>query len=223
MSVGRQGKTTNWPDDVIGQKVLDERQSVWGEIPGQLVAFNPATQTATVKPLYKPKFNGKPVDMPELMEIPVRFTRAGGGMGVTFPVKAGDKVTLRPQMRSSENYHVENDGSASDARSFNLSDMEAFLDGGESLSDPIQNFDSMNAHIRFNASGSYGIKGSPDGKLSITGSQGELMDLLEQTTNQLKTGFSYLSLEPELAFKPQYAQISIALEAIRAKLEAMTL
>ena len=175
--VGRQGKTTNWADDAIGTKVLDERQAMWGEIPGEIVSFDPAAQTATIKPLYKPKFNGKPVDMPELLEIPVRMTRAGGG-GITFPVAAGDKVTLRPQMRSSENYHSDGDGAASDARSFNLSDMEAFLEGGESLQDPIPNFDPDNVHVRFDPDGNYGMRGSQDGKIAIEGSEGNIYSML---------------------------------------------
>lgn len=177
MSAGRQGKTTNWEDDALGTKVLDERNATWGEIPGEIVSFDAEKQTATIKPLYRPKFDGKPVDMPELLEVPVRFARAGNG-GVTFPVVAGDKVQLRPKMRSNENYHTEQDGTASDARSFNLSDMEAHLDGGESLKDPIPNFDSANTHVRFSPDGTYGIRGSKEGKVAIEGSDGNIYDLL---------------------------------------------
>lgn len=147
MSAGRQGKATNWQDDALGTKILDERQAMWGEIPGEIVSFDAAKQTATIKPLYKPKFNGKPVDMPELLEVPVRFTRMGGFV-ITTPVKPGNRVTLRPQMRSSENYHLDDNGEASDARSFNLSDMEAHLAGGESLTGPIGGFNSQNMEIR---------------------------------------------------------------------------
>lgn len=179
MSAGRQGKTTNWADDVAGTRQLEERQSQWGEIPGEIVSFDAAKQTATVRPLYKPKFAGKAIQMPDLLEIPVRFTRAGKG-GVTFPIQPGDKVSLRPQMRSSENYHTDDDGEASDARSFALSDMEAFLDGGESLKDPIPNFDPDNVHVRFDEQGQYGMKGSADGKIAIEGSEGNIYALLAQ-------------------------------------------
>lgn len=177
MSVGRIGKTTNSPDDVIGQALTDERKAMWGEIPGQIVSFDPASQTATVQPLYRPKFNGQPIEMPQLLEVPVRMFRAGGG-GVTFPVGPGDKVTLRPMMRSTENYLSDDDGTASDDRSFNLSDMEAHLDGGESLTDPIQNFDASNVHVRFDPDGMYGMRGSADGKIAIEGSAGNVYLLL---------------------------------------------
>jgi hypothetical protein len=179
MSVGRLGKVTNWPDDVHGQKVLDERQAQWGEIPGRIVAFDAAKQTATVQPLYKPRHNGKAIDMPELYDVPVRMVRAGKG-GLTFPVGEGDYVTLRPQMRSTENYHDKGDGEASDARSFALADMEAHLDGGESLTNPIRNFDSANVHMRFDEDGQYGIRGSKEGKFKIDGSEGNLYEILAE-------------------------------------------
>lgn len=177
MSVGRIGKTTNSPDDVIGQAIADERKAMWGEIPGEIVSFDAVSQTATIKPLYSPKFNGKPITMPDLLEVPVRMMRAGGG-GVTFPVGAGDKVTLRPLMRSTENYLDGGDGTASDDRSFNLSDMEAHLDGGEPLTDPIQGFDANNVHVRFDPAGEYGLKGSADGKVKLTGSEGNIYGML---------------------------------------------
>lgn len=184
MSVGRIGKTTNSPDDVVGQAIADERKAMWGEIPGEIVAFDSATQTATIKPLYRPKFNGKPIDMPDLLEVPVRMMRAGGG-GVTFPVGAGDKVTLRPMMRSTENYLDGGDGTASDDRSFNLSDMEAHLAGGEALTDPIQGFDASNVHVRFDPAGDYGLKGSAAGKVALHGTEGNLYDLLVQVVEIL--------------------------------------
>lgn len=174
---GHLGKTTNWQRDVVGTQTQAERLDQWGEIEGEIKSFDAAKQTATIQPLYKPKHNGKPIDMPELLEVPVRFLRAGNG-ALTHPVAVGDKVTLRPKMRSSEKYHTESSGEASDARSFNLSDMEAHLDGGESLQDPIQNFDNSNMHLRFNESGSYGIRGSKEGKIKIEGSEGNIYDLI---------------------------------------------
>jgi len=174
---GLLGKTTNGPDDTTGAVAQEERNSIWGEIPGEIVDFDPATQTATIKPLFTPKFNGRPLQMPNLMEVPIRMTRAGDG-GMTFPVAAGDKVTLRPQMRSTEKYQTGEGDDASDARSFNLSDMEAHLDGGESLTDPIENFDAANVHMRFDKQGNFGIRGSKDGKVAVEGSEGNIYSML---------------------------------------------
>jgi len=214
------GKTVNKRHDVVGQQAQSEREAMWGPIPGEIKSYDPRTQTATIQPLYKPRHNGKAVDMPELLEVPVRFARAGNG-ALTYPVKAGDKVTLRPMMRSNEKYHDEDDGEASDARSFNLSDMEAHLDGGESLTDPIPNFDNANVHMRFSPDGDYGIRGSKDGKIKIEGNQGNIYDLLatvvellSQDQLQINHGSSSGSGH-ELQFKAQYAEIAAKLRAMQ--------
>lgn len=220
MSVGQQGKTTNTADDAFGAKSLDERQAIWGEIPGRIVSMDPVKQTATIQPLYKPKFNGVPVDMPQLLEVPVRFTRAGNA-AMTFPVKSGDFVTLRPQMRSSENYHTDGDGSASDARSFSPSDYEAFLDGGESLTNPIPNFDPENVHLRADADGTFGIKLTPSGQVEIKTSQGEMVDLLARIAELTGDGFELLSTEPELIHTSEYAAIGVELHDIATKLRGV--
>lgn len=174
---GYLGKTTNWNRDVTGSQAQAEREEMWGPIPGEIVSYDAATQTATVKPLYKPVHNGEPIDMPELYEVPIEFPRSGNS-GMTFPVPAGTKVMLNPSMRSRELYDAENDGQPSDRRTFHLSDMRATIAGGDSLTDPLQNVDADNTHIRFSADGSYGIKGSPDGKVKIEGNQGNYADLL---------------------------------------------
>lgn len=184
MTMGYSGKTTNRTREVVAVQAQAERESQFGEIPGEIVSFDAATQTATIQPLYKPRHNGAAVAMPELLEVPVRFPRAGRG-AVTFPVQPGDRVTLRPQMRSTENYHEGADFEASDSRSMALSDMEAFLDGGEPLTDPIAAFDPANTHIRFDAGGQYGLRGSHEGKIRLEGKEGDIYDLLVQVVELL--------------------------------------
>jgi hypothetical protein len=225
---GRLGKTTNWADDVSGQQTLDERQSTWGEIPGKIVDFDSKKQVATVQPLYKPRHNGKAVDMPELYEVPVRFQRGGNG-GMTFPIQKDDFVTLRPQMRSGENYHEEEKGEASDARSFSVADMEAHVAGGESLKNPIETFDDKSTHVRFSPDGKYGMKGDKDGtikvdgqKIKLQGSQGDLMDLARQISYWAAQTNNRLKQEPALVFRPDYALFESKFNEITAKLQAMT-
>lgn len=177
MSLGYRGKTTNSRREVVAAQAQAERESQWGEMTGTIVSFNPATQTATVQPDYMPRHNGEPVPMPELQEVPVRFTRAGGFV-ITSPVAPGDKVALRPQMRSSEGYHTGGDYTPDrDARTFALSDMEAFLDGGEPLTDPIPGFNSDAMEIR-TADGSFRIVMTPDGRFRMDGAGGNLVDLI---------------------------------------------
>lgn len=219
MSIGNRGKTTNLPRENVAVQAQAERESTWGEMTGTVVGFNPENQTITVQPDYKPTHAGKKVSMPELQEVPVRFPRSGGFV-MTSPVKAGDKVTLRPQMRSSEQYHTGGEyESISDSRSFSLSDMEAFLDGGEPISNPIPNFNSSNFEIR-SENGEFKIEMSEDGKFKIVGSEGNVYDLIADaiellSTDKLdvKTGSSIGSLHA-MEHQAQYA-------AIAAKLRSM--
>ena len=156
MGAGYLGKATNWAPDVHGAQDQAEREDQWGEMPGQVVSFDPAKQTISVQPLYKKRLNGVPTDLPVLLDVPVRFPRMGGHI-ITMRVRPGDRVTLRPQMRNTEAYHAQGGAfAAADARSFSLSDMEAFLDGGESLAQPISDFGTDELEIR-----------SEDGKTKI--------------------------------------------------------
>lgn len=216
MSASRPGKTTNSLDDIIDNKITADRLSQWGNIPGEVVSFDPVKQTATIKPLYKPRFNGKPIDMPELLEVPMQFPRTGAG-AITMPIPPGSKVSLRPDMRSSENYDTTGDGSASDARSFSISDMRAHLDGGDSAKDPLPNFDPTNVHMRA-ADGAKGIKMDPStGKVKMEGPEGDQLDHLAKAVELAAEGFTKLGTEA-LTQAPRYATIGAELTVLAAKM-----
>lgn len=219
MSMGARGKATNAERERVAVQAQSEREAMFGEIPGKVVSFNPANQTITVQPLYRPSHNGEPVDMPELQEVPVRFPRMGGFV-MTTPVKAGDAVTLRPQMRSSDEYHSGGPYEAvDDNRSMSLSDMEAFLDGGEPISDPIPAFNSDNLEIR-SADGAFKIEMSEDGRFKIEGAQGNVYDLLAQLAELLSTDSlnvlsgSSTGSNHELQHRAQYLSIASRLRAM---------
>lgn len=217
------GKATNRNGDINGTYAQTEAEAQWGNMNGTIVSFDPATQTATIQPSYRPTHNGEKIDMPELLEVPVRMPRGGNG-AMTFPVQAGDKVRLSPMMRASEDYHTGDDDSAGNwARYSDISDMEASLEGGDSLTDPITNYDSENVHVRFSPDGSYGIRGSKDGKIKIEGAQGNIyeliadfMDLVADDGLNIKTGSSIGTGIHELENKSE-------LMAIAAKIRAMAL
>ena len=221
MSVGALGKATNEPRESVAVQSRSEREAMFGEMPGKVVAFDSAKQTITVQPMYRPTHNGTPVDMPELLEVPVRFPRMGGFV-VTTPVKSGDMVTLRPQMRSSEEFHT---GGAyetpGDTRSMSLSDMEAFLDGGESLANPIENFNSDNLEIR-SADGRFKIEMSEDGRFKIDGAQGNVFELLGDLLDALATDNLTINYGSSAGSGHQLQNRNIY-ESIRDKFRAMQL
>ena len=190
--IGYIGKLTNLPQEVNGAQAASEVENKQGELPGKIVSFDAQTQTASVQPLIKAIFNGVAVDYPQLDEVPVRFSRAGFG-AMTYPIQVGDIVTLRPQMRTNEDYHTDGEYTENpDARYYSLSDMEAYLDGGESLQDSIPNFDGSNIHLRFDPQGTYGVKGSNSGNVRVTsnlialeGNSGEVIDLVAELCEKL--------------------------------------
>lgn len=214
---GYLGKVSTAESDILGTNSQNEVGSIWGEIPGRIVSFDASKQTATVKPLYKPVVNGQKLDMPDLYEVPVRFPRMGGFV-MTYPVKAGDMVNLRPQMRSFDNYEGDDGFESFDARTFHLADMQAFLDGGEPVGDGIPNFNSTNMEIR-SADGQFAIEMSEDGKFKIRGSEGNVYDLLAQLAELLGaetttvSGGSSSGIWP-LTHQAQFAEIAGKLRAM---------
>lgn len=213
MSMGYRGKTTNSARENTAVQAQNEAESKWGEMTGTVVSFDKETGTATVQPDYMPIHNGEPVKMTTIEEVPVRFSRMGGFI-ITQPVKPGDKVTLRPQMRSSEQYHTGGDYTPDrDTRSFSLSDMEAFLDGGEPLTQPIKDFNNDNFEIR-SEDGKFKIEMSEDGRFRILGSQGNVFTLLAEVVEMLAADtlvIAYGSSQGSghaLQYRAQYAEIA---------------
>lgn len=60
------------------------QRSIWTAIPGKVSAWNPLTQRATITPGVKDGDRG----LPELLDVPVYFPRAGGYI-LTFPIEVG--------------------------------------------------------------------------------------------------------------------------------------
>lgn len=217
---GYLGKQTNLDREVTGSQIQTERDTIWGPIPGEIVTYNAAAGTATVRPLYKPIHGGQPVDMPDLYEVPVDMPRTAG-MGMTFPVPAGTRVMLTPQMRAMDDYEEGSDGTAYDARSFHISNMRASLSGGDRLSSPLEDVDPDNFHMRFNTSGSFGLKGSPDGKFQLTGAEGDIIDLLAEVCETLGALTTTVSGGSSSGIWPITQQAELA--ALAARLRAMVL
>ena len=78
---------------------LDARQSrIWTALPGIIESFDPNAMTARIQPAIKgrkrlPDGTYEGVDMPLLLDCPVVFP-GGGGVTLTFPLKAGDECLV---------------------------------------------------------------------------------------------------------------------------------
>lgn len=123
-----------------------ERLDTFTALPGRIVSFDPASQRATVKVMYKPRLNGEVRDFPDLLEVPVVMPRAGG-FAVTFPVAAGDGVQLVFQSRSAEAWYEDGEASeAPQARAHDLSDAVAMV-GMEPKPRILPNYDPTNMTV----------------------------------------------------------------------------
>lgn len=180
---GYAGKHTNRERDTVEGQARDQVEREWGEMTGTVVSFDAELQTIKVQPDYQKRLNGKPTKLPELVDVPVRFPRMGAFI-MTTPVRPGDKVSLRPQMVNSEEFHEGEDYVPTDARSRSLSDYEAFLDGGEPLSNPITGFNNNAFEIR-TEDGAHRVRFDESGKFEITGNQGDWYDLMTQVVELL--------------------------------------
>lgn len=181
MSAGYTGKTTNGFTEVAGRETLSDREDTFTSIPGKTVGSVSADgRTVKVQPLFKKKLpDGTLLEYPELQEVPINYiTTANGGM--TFPLPEGTRVDLVSSSRSMEKYDTEDDGTPSDARSFHLSDVRANLAGGDSITEPIENYDPVNIHLRANKEGTLGMKLTPDGKFKHQGSHGNIYALIAE-------------------------------------------
>jgi hypothetical protein len=66
---------------------------------GEVVSYDPKTQTAVVQPRLSTIVGGETVRAPELQSVPVMYPRAGG-LVLHKPLKKGDEVELRFSQRS---------------------------------------------------------------------------------------------------------------------------
>lgn len=84
--------------DVFNAGADAMRDQIHTSLPGKVVAYHPADQTADVQPMFKRVLldddgNKVFVSLPVLPNVPVAFMR-GGGYAVTVPLVAGDFVWL---------------------------------------------------------------------------------------------------------------------------------
>lgn len=223
VSAGYTGKTTNKWNEVAGRETLADREDQFTNIPGKTVGSVSADgRTVSVQPLFKRRLpDGTFLDYPELPEVPIDYiTTANGGM--TFPLPEGTRVELVAASRSMEKYDTEDIGEPTDARSLHLSDVRAKLAGGDSIVDPIENYDPVNIHLRANKAGTLGMKFTPDGKFLHQGSHGNIYALIAEAL-ELIAADQLMIAYGSSAGTGHALENRAPLMAIAAKLRAMVL
>lgn len=84
--------------EALSVVVESKLREVWTALPGFIDAYDPSTQTATVRTTVKAEVVGEDgastwVDLPQLIHCPVLFS-SGGGFTLTFPLVAGDECLV---------------------------------------------------------------------------------------------------------------------------------
>ena len=165
-------------DDTIALIAQSVRATIYTALPGRVVSYDPATQTATVQPLYKAKFNGEPMQMPELLSVPVVMPR-GGGYAISFPIKPGDGVQLMFQSRNSDLWY--NEGGEQEgftARMHDLSDAVA-MPGLEPSPRALSDYNADSFELR-SEDGTTKIEITDDGKIAFESDGEELVNILDE-------------------------------------------
>lgn len=153
-------------ESAISTGIQTQLKEVHTMLPGQIVSFDAATQLAYIQPLLQRKVGDKLINLPVLPNVPVRFMKSKA-FTITFPLVAGDEVSLFFIERSIDNWLTQGGiQSPNDTRKFDLSDAYA-VPVLYSQQEVLADFDPTNMEIR-NAANDTKITIKPSGEVVIT-------------------------------------------------------
>lgn len=195
---GLTGKATRrGTTEGVGRATESERRDTNTNLPGEIVDYDPVTQLATVRIMYKPTVNGTPVEPPLLKKVPVRQTR-GGGFSMTVAIKTGDTVNLSFDGVDTSEFQTTGRQMPGITKRLNsLSDATATPDRVASTR-ALERMDAVNMHLG-TEDGLSGVRVSPAGLLALEGPGGsqdmvvilsELLGILLDETTTVKSGSS---------------------------------
>ena len=196
-------------------------------LPGEVVSYDRATQTAKIQPSLKIKYSdGRIVDRPIINRVPVTFSGTKEII-IHFDLKPGDNGTLIFSQRSLDKWK-EKGGivSPDDPRKFNLSDAY-FIPGGRPAATPFELKGEENSLVLINKEGL--IEVTSDGKFKITNGTDELLDLIDQALDEIISTEESLNVATvNTIFGPMqlnnfadYVGYKTKLETIKGKLEGI--
>ena len=195
--------------DVIAQAMDSEKREMWTNLPGRVVSVSADGRTATIKPLYKPTFNGKPTEMPELVDVPIARQRAGGFV-LSLPIKAGDEGMISVMSRNMDEWYGKNKEQAGfTSRSHDLSD-STFTPGLSFSGADFPDYNPDSLEIR-SVDGTTKIEFTDDGKIALESGGEELVNILDEFMAVMET-HTNMGLEHDQAG---------AVAGLRARLNAL--
>jgi hypothetical protein len=204
-------ETTPTLEEVISEAIADSLLHLYTSMPGVVVSYDPAKQTVSVKPCIKATYaDGQVVERPQIDNVPVQFPR-GKKSSITFPIVAGDPVTLIFSMRSLDVWKQKGGVvDPLDLRKFNITDAIA-IPGSSPKNNVLADADA--SHMRFRNDKAL-IEMQESGKFKITNGTEELLDLMDQLIACLQAAKTTTAIGPQ----PLWAQTQSTLTQIKTKL-----
>jgi len=203
----------------VGAAATSERRDTHGRLPGQIVSFDPATQTATVRLMVMPIVNGEPIEPPDLVEVPISQPR-GGGFAMTAPIAAGDYVDVNFDDVDTSGFR--SSGSQSKpgtARLNSLSDATATL-GRQPSGEALTAYDAANMFMG-TVDGANGLRISPGGQVAIDGAGEELFTILSELLDVLSDDSADTTRDSPtqrpLNGQPAYAALKSRIDAMKLR------
>ena len=196
-------------------------------LPAKIVKYNKETQYADVQVQLLQKYeDGTLVKRPTVPNVPVKHPRGlSGSAFIHMPLQPGDDVTLIFSQRSLDNWKTQGGmQDPADRRKFHLTDAYALI-GGSAMPDAFTPETDDSIEI---VNGQTHAVVHPNGKFEVKNDTAELMDILDQITEQVSITNDTLSKDTtNTMFGPQqllmfetYANIHTQLEELKTKLES---
>ena len=165
--------------ELISDAMQDVKQSIRVCLPAKIEKYDIESQTATVQPLLRIRFNHykELQSLPVIHKVPIIHPRTSSAI-IRLPVKKDDLCTLIFADRSIENW-VAGDGKEKDpldTRMHHISDAYAILGGyPEGMPRKANNPDALEIEV------------DPETKLTIGNGEAELLQLAHDAFAELKT------------------------------------
>lgn len=195
-------------------------------MPAQVVKVDVAKGRCDVQPcLKRQNVKGEIVQLPVIVDVPIATYRAGKAF-VSLPVKVGDFVELRFSQRSLDEWKAKGGiVDPQDTRKFQMSDAIAYP-GVYPDTAPPEGASADDLVIK-NDKSVFTLK--PDGKFTFAGEADEIIDLLVQLCDKVKTVFETLSsttTNTQLGPQPlldagAIGSVAGEVDAIKGKLEGL--
>lgn len=184
-------------------------------IPGVVEAYDPGTESVTVRPALKRKYEeGTIVELPLIMNVPVTFPR-GGKASITFPIKKGDSGLLIFSERSLDVWKAKGGVvDPADPRKFNMTDA-FFVPGGYPKGKPSGRATADKMRI---TNGTSEIEMTESAKFKVGKVGGdELFDLMSQLIQLLLDAKTNTAIGPQ----PFWTATITPMTQLKAKLDAL--